>query len=294
MQDKLPPARPFRQSFVWAMLCLAPLLVAFTPGVAKAHPFQLVFYGILLAVFKLTQTATRDGAATPEAHRVASGARARAPQRALIIAGALYLAAFLLLAWAIHAPAVQAWDAAWAHAVNRCGGRLVTRAVREISDTAGRDLVVCWLPFIALLLCLAGRARSLGFLGSALLGTLGLEAVCKTLVHRARPGLAHGVQLDSYPSGHALAATILAGALLVIMLPGCRGRMQRSGLWLAALLWPALVAASRVYLGCHYPTDAAGGVLLGAAWVCLCAAFLQWRSLRSPRKTKLNGTLTAR
>jgi undecaprenyl-diphosphatase len=287
MQDKLLAVRPFRQSFVWAMLCLAPLLVALTPGVAKAHPIQLVFYGILLAVFRLTHTEARDGAPTPEAHRAASGACARAPQRTLIIAGALSLGAFLLLAWAIRDPAVQAWDAAWAHAVNRCGGRLVTRTVREISDTAGRDLVVCWLPFIALLLSLAGRARSLGFLGSALLGTLGLEAVCKTLVHRARPDLARGVQFDSYPSGHTLAATILAGTLLVIMLPGCRGRLQRSGLWLAALLWPALVAASRVYLGCHYPTDAAGGVLLGAAWVCLCAAFLQWRSHRSPAKRSL-------
>jgi membrane-associated phospholipid phosphatase len=78
----------------------------------------------------------------------------------------------------------------------------------------------------------------------------------------------------SFPSGHALAAAILAGALLMIGLPECARPGSRYLIWSAAIAWTVLVSGARVCLGTHYPTDILGGVLLGAAWVFTCRAML--------------------
>lgn len=97
---------------------------------------------------------------------------------------------------------------------------------------------------------------------TALVGVLVYKALKERLV-RERPFVTHGEivcgtpPLDrySFPSGHTLHAvslTTLYGAyepaMLFVMVP-----------------FAALVAASRVVLGLHYPSDVAVGALIGAA-----------------------------
>jgi undecaprenyl-diphosphatase len=103
----------------------------------------------------------------------------------------------------------------------------------------------------------------------ALLAAGSAAAVLKTLVGRARPGA--GLQLSaetsgSFPSGHATDTTAFVVALaLVLALVVFRRPVARLATVLAAGLLSIAVAASRLVLGVHWPTDVVAGMALGAA-----------------------------
>ncbi|RGC70920.1 phosphatidylglycerophosphatase B [Micromonospora sp. MW-13] len=110
-----------------------------------------------------------------------------------------------------------------------------------------------------------------------------LGALLKLLVGRDRPDLLDPVARAagySFPSGHALNATLAAGVLLLIFLPYARKRpAARWALWAAAVVVAGLTGVSRVALGVHWTSDVIGGWLLGAATVAATtAAFRTWRA----------------
>jgi len=95
--------------------------------------------------------------------------------------------------------------------------------------------------------------------------------VIKHAVERPRPAMVvpdvrfvlETLKWKSFPSGHTATSFALA------VVAGARYRR-----WLAPLLVvAALVGCSRVYIGVHFPGDALGGALLGAAtgFACLLA-----------------------
>jgi undecaprenyl-diphosphatase len=118
-----------------------------------------------------------------------------------------------------------------------------------------------------------GVALSLG-------GAILLSYLTKQLVSRPRPPVEHlqRVTGSSFPSGHATQASAFWFAL-VLALPATGA--SRAAIWLAsavALVLVLAVAASRVYLGVHYPADVVAGMLLGASWTLFVS-----RSLRGHR-----------
>ena len=101
--------------------------------------------------------------------------------------------------------------------------------------------------------------------GSAL-----LPIVVKMIVARPRPTIEQLSQLASlsFPSEHTTQAAAIYLTIAIVLSQGLQ-RGWREGAIILALVIAVAVAWSRVYLGLHYPTDVAAGLLLGWSWALL-------------------------
>lgn len=136
-------------------------------------------------------------------------------------------------------------------------------------------------------LLVARRVRTAIVAVVAMVGEAVLDSVVKLAVGRPRPAFAHPVATAagaSFPSGHALGATVAFG-LLVLLVP----RGYRTAAAVLAVVAVGLVSFSRLALGVHYLTDVVGGWLLGAAWLTAVAWVADVRGLLSPRKPPAAG-----
>lgn len=110
----------------------------------------------------------------------------------------------------------------------------------------------------------------------AVLGAILLQNADKAIVARPRPPvhrLEH-VSSTSFPSGHATESTAFFLVLAAVLYAGVAPRWARRLVAATTLVVIAAVALSRVYLGVHYPTDVAAGMLLGGAWATITVATL--------------------
>jgi undecaprenyl-diphosphatase len=157
--------------------------------------------------------------------------------------------------------------------------QLVT-VLQALTDLGGRP-VMTWLVGIVAAALLIRRQRRLAvYLVVTGVGALMLDPSLKLLVGRLRPVVDVPVASapgNSFPSGHALGATVAYGALLLIFLPAASRRYRALAIGaFAAIL--VLVGFTRVALGVHYVSDVLAGWLLGLAWLGMTGyAFRLWR-----------------
>lgn len=148
----------------------------------------------------------------------------------------------------------------------------LTAAIAFYSNTGGPVLQPLITGLLVLFLCWRWRSRTpLVLTVIAVGGSLVMTLAGKTLVGRARPSLADAIppfeSTPSFPSGHTLNATVIAGIVCYLMLHWFRTRGMRA-LWVVlATAYAVTMGLSRVYLGHHWLTDVIAGWLLGLAWV---------------------------
>jgi membrane-associated phospholipid phosphatase len=157
-------------------------------------------------------------------------------------------------------------------------------AAARTATTIGSPLAVDLLTAAAVVVLLLGRRwRAIVLLVVARFGELAFETGLKELLGRPRPVFATSVATASgysFPSGHAAGTAAGYGAIVLLALP-LAPRWARPPLLGACALLAVAVAASRVLLGVHYPSDVTAGAALGLAWIGV-AAFLATRPL--PRR----------
>ncbi len=140
-----------------------------------------------------------------------------------------------------------------------------------VSLTECGDAGVVWGVALAAGGWLAWRRafRSLVYGLAAVGGGALINTTVKLCVHRARPTDLHfsGASLYSFPSGHSTTNTLLYGFLIVLVWRISARR--RAALAAACGVFVGAICISRLYLGAHWLSDVAGGLLCGAVWLGL-------------------------
>ena len=165
----------------------------------------------------------------------------------------------------------------------------VTYVFQVINSTAGYVQVAVGAGAVLLLFFWERRAGYLMAIGAV--SSL-LDNIIKSVMARERPtaDLVHILTPApgySYPSGHAVFFTWLSFMVAFSIAPRVRPA-YRWLLWTAATLVIVLACLARVWAGDHWPSDVAGGFLLGLGW----SAFVIWlpeRWLPSPDWKWLRG-----
>lgn len=215
-----------------------------------------------------------------------SGARSRSAVGSLVVA-ALAFGTFAFIAVAVSAGLTEKFDA-WvllalrnpADASQPFGPAWLQETGRDFTALGSNGVMGVLVLAASGLLALARKRAGALFLLASFWGVLVLETVVKHWYGRPRPELVpHTTRVftASFPSGHATvsAAACLASALLLLQ-ARAEPRFKAFAIAVAVCL-VALIGASRVYLGVHWPTDVMAGWLLGTSWTVLCWAMaVRW------------------
>jgi undecaprenyl-diphosphatase len=136
-----------------------------------------------------------------------------------------------------------------------------------INSTAGWVQLVVAVVLVGIVLVFNRRDGALMVLAS--IASL-LDNVLKSVVGRERPtadlvNIVTPAGGYSYPSGHATFFTWISFMLAFTFAPRLSSRWRWVP-WVLAAIVIVLTCLARVWAGDHWPSDVAGGFLLGLAW----------------------------
>jgi len=203
----------------------------------------------------------------PTAQRVATRLAAAL---LLLIAASVGLGRLLL-------PSLDASDLGVASTIAGSRGQTAIDLASGVSQMGSTvTVLVVTAVAVAALLRVKQQLAAL-FIAISSLGSFALYLSVKYLVQRPRPPVSvRTTELTtfSFPSGHATTAAALYLALGLVLAHLVRSRGQAIVCLGSATVLAAVIAASRVYLGLHYVTDVAVGLVVGATWTLACRRLL--------------------
>jgi undecaprenyl-diphosphatase len=155
--------------------------------------------------------------------------------------------------------------------------------VRDATALGSAFVLVLMTALILGYLCLRRYYRIALLIAAATTGGEILNSVLKNTFDRARPDAAlhiTKVATSSFPSGHAMAASIFYLTVGALLARTAARRREKIYLMVTAIFLTGITAFSRVYLGVHYPTDVLAGWAAGTAWALLCWFIADWLARR--------------
>jgi undecaprenyl-diphosphatase len=191
-----------------------------------------------------------------------------------VAAGATGFGALLVLV-RLHWTPLESVDRGVAAALNKAVAErpLAVDGLTALTGLGGNGIMWYLVTVTAAAMLIRRQVRLAAYLVTAGLGAIALTAVVKTLVGRLRPVVADPITTapgNSFPSGHALNATVFYGALLLVFLPTVPRRFRGWAIG-ATVTVIILIGFTRAALGVHYMSDVIAGWLLGAVWLAVTA-----------------------
>src|SRR5947209_15530806 len=150
----------------------------------------------------------------------------------------------------------------------------ILSASRKLTHLGDPLVVTALAVLAAAVMLLTGRRRAAVYLLLVRAVAVVIGDGVKEAIRRARPVLAHPVAHAhgfSFPSGHALGSAALYGSIAVVLSP----RVPLAARLTLGVVPPVVVAATRVLLGVHFPSDVIAGLVTGWAVALLLAAAIR-------------------
>lgn len=191
------------------------------------------------------------------------------PSRRPPLPAALLLVTFVV----VSALVVSGHTAAWDHVILVWIGTVRTAPMIDLMVFFtvlgdGEVEIPLALGLVALLWRLGRRPEARRYLFTALSAEV-VFLIAKASFQRPRPEVITKLASAgwySYPSGHAMLAPVIWGLGLVLVARSVQHDGVRRGLFALAVFIPLAIAASRIYLGVHHPSDVVGALALGTGW----------------------------
>jgi membrane-associated phospholipid phosphatase len=152
-----------------------------------------------------------------------------------------------------------------------------TDLLSAVTQLGGATVLLAVTLAAAGWLLLRRRVAQAALIGAALAGGEGLNMALKAAFERPRPSFSDPLATAagySFPSGHAMVALTVYGALAFITAANARSPRARALVLGAAAALVLAIGFSRLYLGVHYVTDVLAAYSAGFAWLMLCGLTL--------------------
>ena len=199
----------------------------------------------------------------------------------LLIGAAIAIAGtwgFAALAGHVSSGSTQAFDDAVLTWLGQHRSKPLDAFMLDMTALGTSSVVTMVVGVAALFLWLNKHKHSAILLLVSTFGGVLLNNLLKLGFSRPRPDIIPWVTsatFYSFPSGHAMSATVVYSTVAYLAGRLQRTRRARLAVTLVATLVIAIICVSRLYLGVHYPSDVLAGIIIGLAWAGFCMATLE-------------------
>lgn len=248
----------------------------FRPDAPETRGRTRVFWDALFAVVRAIAGVARNFYATFGIFLSAG---------ALVALGGTY--AFAKFAGHVSSGRTQEFDDGVLRWIAQQRSPLLDPIALEITFLGTATVVIALVAVSGMFLWLSQHRYSALLLLISTTGGIVLNSLLKVGYSRPRPQVVewgtHAVTW-SFPSGHAMSAAVVYGTVAYLAARLQRRHLYRVLTLVAAAVLIVLIAASRLYLGVHYPSDVAAGIIIGLAWAAFCMVTLEAIQLYARRR----------